>query len=136
RWLWHHLALRGDDLADARLGKTEQRVELAPREGHSFGGALHLDEPAVAGHHHVHVDLGAYVLGILEVEHRRAVYDADRDRSGGLQHRMLRERAGRDETAARVVQRDPSAADRCGPRTAVRLQHVAVDGDLHVGHQP
>ena len=43
---------------------------------------------------------------------------------------------GRDEPAARVVQRDPPAADRRGARAAVGLQHVAVDGELHVGHRP
>ena len=32
----------------------------SPREnGDALGGALHLDEAALAGHHHVHVDLGA-----------------------------------------------------------------------------
>ena len=89
RGLRDHLALRGDDLGDAGLGEPEQRVEVAAREREPFGGALHLDEALVAGHHDVHVDLGAHVLGVLEVEHRRAVDDTDRDRGARLQHRML-----------------------------------------------
>ena len=44
------------------------------------------------------------------------------------------ERARLHEARARVVQRDPAAADRRGARAAVGLQHVAVDRDLHVGH--
>ena len=32
------------------------------------------------------------------------------------------------------MQGDVPAADRRGPRAAVGLQHVAVDGDLHLAH--
>ena len=40
-----------------------------------------------------------------------------------------------DEPRARVVQRDVAAADRRGARAAVGLEHVAVDGDLHLAHR-
>ncbi len=52
-----------------------------------------------------------------------------------------REHARLDEPGQRVVERDVGAADRRGPRSAVRLEHVAVDGDLelakgdHVAHR-
>ena len=40
-------------------GEGEQLVERGARERRALGGGLHLDEAAVAGHHHVRVDLGA-----------------------------------------------------------------------------
>ena len=46
-------------------------------ERRALGGALHLDEPAVAGGDDVHVGVGADVLLVAEVEDRRAVDDAD-----------------------------------------------------------
>ena len=42
------------------------------------------------------------------------------------------QRARLHEARARVVQRDVAAADRRGARAAVGLEHVAVDGDLHL----
>ena len=36
--------------------------------------------------------------------------------------------------ASEQVQRDPAAADRCGARASVGLEHIAVDGELYVGH--
>src|SRR3954471_3992430 len=134
RRLGDHLLLRGDNLDDAVLREAEQRVELGARERDALGGSLHFHEAAVAGHHHVHVALGAHVFGVLEVEHRCAVDHSHRDRGDGPQNGMLLERAVRNETAARVVQRDPPAADRRGARAAIGLQDVAVDGELHLGH--
>ena len=83
------------------------------------------------GHHHVHVDLGAGVLDVGEVEHGLAVDDADRDRGAALGERVGLDRA-RDCTrrAQRVVQREVAAADRRGAGAAVGLEHVAVDDDL------
>ena len=46
------------ELSDAELGKAQHLVELAPCERHAFSCALHLYEPALAGHDDVHVDLG------------------------------------------------------------------------------
>ena len=68
-----------EDLGDPVLGQTEQVVELGPRERQPLRRPLHLDEAARPGHHHVHVDLGPDVLGVLEVEHGHGVDDADRD---------------------------------------------------------
>ena len=67
----------------ARSSSDSQRV-AAERRG--LGRALHLDEPAVAGLDDVHVDVGARVLLVGEVEQRLAVHDADA--------------GGRDEVAA------------------------------------
>ena len=61
-------------------GEREQVVEVRARERRALGGRLDLDEAAVAGHDDVRVDLGAGVLGVVEVEQRHAVDDAARDR--------------------------------------------------------
>ena len=70
-------ALLLDQLPDAAVGQVEQRVQRFAPEGHRFGGSLDLDEAAVAGHHDVHVDFGARVVLVFEVEQRLAVDDAD-----------------------------------------------------------
>ena len=72
----------------------------SPREnGDALGGALHLDEAALAGHHHVHVDLGARVLRVVEVEARQRVDDPHRDR-GALVGERVRRASSRPRRAA------------------------------------
>ena len=97
----------------------------------AFGGALHLDEAAGAGHHDVHVGVAGRVLGVVEVEHRRAVDDADRHRGDEVAQRR-RARACRcaQQPRDRVVRsatKAPVIAARA--RAAVGLQHVAVERD-------
>src|SRR6266849_8618171 len=84
-------ALEPDEAADAGLGDHQQRVEPGAAEGHLLGGALDLDELAGAGHDHVHVDLGARVLDVVQVEHGLTVDDADADRANAVadRHRKL-----------------------------------------------
>ena len=56
-------------------GRARRAVKVAPS-----AGGLDLDEVPGAGHDHVHVDLGARVLDVGQVEQRRAVDDADAHR--------------------------------------------------------
>src|SRR4051794_12059870 len=49
---------------DARLTQREQLVQRRARERGALGRGLHLDQPAVAGHHDVRVHLGGRVLGV------------------------------------------------------------------------
>src|SRR4051794_9943611 len=65
------LLLSPDELDSAR-GQAEQLVELVASEGHLLCGRLHLDEPSVARHHDVQVDVGLRVLGVVEVEQELA----------------------------------------------------------------
>ena len=107
--------------AAARSSSSSSRSRV---ERHALGRRLHLDEPAVAGHHDVHVDVGGRVLGVVEVEQRLAVDDADRDgrdRAG--------ERLREAEAVERALRRDVRAADRRAARAAVGLEHVAVEPD-------
>ena len=118
------LGLRDRDLLDPGLRQLEQLVEANAGEGHLLRGRLHLDQPPVAGHDDVHVDLGGRVLGVVEVEQRHAVDDADRDR-GDRPRQRLRE----PEPVERATRRDVGAADRGAARAAVGLEHVAVELD-------
>src|SRR5262249_40709498 len=71
------LALLLDQRLDAFVREAHQRVERAAIEGLSFGGALQLDEAAVARLHEVHVDLGLRILLVGQVEQSRAADDSD-----------------------------------------------------------
>ena len=122
-------SLRADQLADALGGEREQAVHLVARERRAFGGALHLDEAAGPGHDDVHVGVAARVLDVLEIEHRRAVDDADRDRRDEVADRRARELALPDQPRHRVVRGDEGAGDRGGTGAAVGLHDVAVERD-------
>ena len=91
-------------------GQRQQVVQMRAGERRALGRRLHLDEPAVAGHHDVRVDLGGRVLGVVEIEQRRAADDSRRDgRDGAGQRRPLelrrRRSAWRRRAAARPSRR-------------------------------
>src|SRR5919198_5613810 len=71
--------LRLPDRLDPRRRQIEQLVQVVAVEGRALGRRLHLDEPPVAGHDDVQVDLGARVLRVVEVEQPLALDDPDRD---------------------------------------------------------
>src|SRR5579884_4259069 len=50
------------DQPDPSLRQRQQLVQALPRERILLGRRLHLDQPAVAGHHDVHVGVGVRVL--------------------------------------------------------------------------
>src|SRR6185437_8760860 len=60
------LPLRGGELVDPDRREIEQLVEPGAIERDLLGGRLHLDEPAVAGHDDVQVDVGVRVLRVVE----------------------------------------------------------------------
>ena len=95
---------------DAVLGEREQLVEVGAGQRRALGGRLDLDQPALAGHHHVGVDLGARVLGVVEVEQRDAVDDAAGDRG---------DRAG-ERHGGRVARRRPAGGRRARARRSRR----------------
>src|SRR5438270_4415814 len=131
------LLLCARDLGDSGGGEVEQCVETGTVEGDPLRGRLHLHESVVSGHDDVHVDLGLGVLCIVEIEHRLAVDDADRDgcdRSG--------QRPAEPEPVEGPAGRDVRAADRSAACAAVRLEDVAVDPEralaerVEVGDRP
>src|SRR5262245_58494309 len=76
-----------DELLDALIGEVEQRLELVAAERHAFRRALDLDELTRSGLDDVHVDLGAAVVVVGEIEERLAVDDADADRGDEIDQR-------------------------------------------------
>src|SRR5881394_498573 len=70
-----HLAQPGD----AHLGEAEQLVKRGTGEWRLLRRRLHLDQTAVAGHHHVGVDFGVGFLAVVEIAERPAVDHADTD---------------------------------------------------------
>src|SRR5437868_9032462 len=118
------LLLEALQILDPGRREIEQLVEPLALERHLLGGRLHLDEPAVARHDDVDVDLRIRVLRVVEVEERDAVDDADRDR----RHRAG-ERLREAEPVEGAPRRHVGAGDRRAARAAVRLQDVAVEVD-------
>src|SRR2546423_5627324 len=125
------------DPRDAGLREVEHLVERGPRERRPLRRRLHLDEVTFAGDDDVHVHLGARVLGVVEVEERLALDDADRDRGHGGG-----KGAAQAEAVERPVRGDVRAGDRGAARAAVGLEDVAVDPEralaerLEIDHRP
>ena len=114
---------------DAVLRERQQVVQVRARERGALGGRLDLDEPAVAGHDHVGVDLRRGVLGIVQVEQRDAVDDPARHGGDAAGERRAGEATVLHQLADGELERDVAAGDRGAAGAAVGLQDVAVDVD-------
>ena len=125
------------ELADALVGELDQRRRARAVERLPFGRALHLDEPAVAGLDDVHVDVGARVLVVGEIEQRLAVDDADAGGGDVVGERNRRGCSRRSRIFSSASASATNAAgDRRGARAAVGLDHVAVDPDRPFAERP
>ncbi|CDZ88481.1 conserved hypothetical protein [Rhodococcus ruber] len=115
---------------DAGERGVEHLVEGGAGERRTFAGALDLDEGAGVGGDDVHVDLGAHVLLVGQVETDAAVDDADAHGGDGARDGLRVGEAARSaEPRDGVGERDVGAGDGGGAGAAVGLQDVAVDGD-------
>ena len=76
-------SLDAEKLADAFFGVIKHLAQLSAGVGFVFGGGLGFDEAAVGQHDDVHIDSGARVFFVGEVEQDVAVDDTDR---GGGDH--------------------------------------------------
>ena len=121
---------RSTSLAMPFFASASRLQELLLGERDLLRGALHLDDPPGAGHHEIGVGVGFRILGVVEIEHRRAVADAAGDRRHVVAQRIVAEHVARLHPGDAIVQRDPAAGDRGGAGAAVGLDHVAVDRDL------
>ena len=95
----------------------------------ALGRALQLDEATTIGHHDVHVGLGLGVLGVVEIEHRRPFVQPDRHRRDLPVQRAAGQLAPRQQPRNGIRQRDVGTGDRRRARTAIGLQHVAIERD-------
>src|SRR6478609_6093611 len=125
------LFLELGEVGAAGGGEVEEGVELVAVEGLGLGGALDLDEAAVAGADDVHVGLGADVLLVAEVEEGGAVDDADADRGDGAGEGLA---AVLDDLLALgpgdgVGEGDVGTGDGGGAGASVGLEDVAVEDD-------
>src|SRR5215210_2105406 len=118
----HGALLRLGDRLDPCGGQVEHLVELVAGVALALRGRLHLDQPPVAAHDDVEVDLCARVLRVVEVEQRRAV-----DNSEGNAGDRVRERLAEPEAIERPAGSDVGAGDRRAAGSAVGLEDVAVD---------
>src|SRR5918999_5322589 len=123
----HRFLLRGAEALDARGGEREQLVERRARERCALGGGLDLHQAAVTGNHHVGVDLGGRVLGVVEVEQGLPVDDPARHRRHRPVERHPVELPPADESAQGELERHVATGDRGAASAAVGLEHVAVD---------
>ena len=121
---------RSTSLVTPLRASASSAEELLLGERDLLRGALHLDDIARAGHDEIGVGVGLRILGIVEIEHRRAVADAAGDRRHVIAQRIGAQHFARLHPGDAIVQRDPAAGDRGGAGAAVGLDHVAVDGDL------
>ena len=121
--------LGNEELTDALFGVVEHLVELGAGVGVLLGSGLGLDETAVGQHDYIHVDVGAGVLLVAEVEEGVAVDDAD---AGGGDH--LAQGRGLQGTGGYELfegdgQGYGGSGDGGGTGSTVGLENVAVEDD-------
>src|SRR3954452_15770984 len=98
--------------ADPELGQPQQLVERGAGERRPLRRRLHLDQAAVAGHHHVGVDFGVGVLAVVEVTEGAAVDHPDADGGDGAGQRQRVERFLVNQLLEGLPQGDEAAGDR------------------------
>lgn len=121
--------LGGEELADAGFGDVEHLGELGAGVGVFFGGGLGFDEAAAGEHDDVHVDGGAGVFFVAEVEEDVAVDDADGGGGDHLGEGCDLEGSGDDELVEGDGEGDGGSGDGGGAGSAVGLEDVAVEDD-------
>ena len=99
-----------NQLRDAMIGEIEQLRQRIASERHRFRRSLHLDEPPIPRLDDIHVDIGARVVVVGEIEQRLAIDDADA-RGGDV----VRQRNGTNDIAlAELLDRERQSDERAG----------------------
>src|SRR5262249_49573366 len=92
--------------------------------------ALDLDELTRSRPYDVHINFGSGVLCVVKVEQRAAADDPNRNCGNVVRDRY---RAGHFSLVVKLsqgqYQGNKSTRDRCGARSAVRLDHITIDID-------
>src|SRR3954464_11871654 len=122
--------------ADPELGQAQQLIQRGARERRPLRRRLHLDEAAVAGHHHVGVDFGVGVLTVVEVAEGAAVDEADADGGDRAGQRQRVQSFLVNQLLEGLAEGDVAAGDRRAAGAAVGFEHVAVDIHAAFPHRP
>jgi hypothetical protein len=132
----HDRALLLDELRDAVIRQIEQRHQRLAAERLGLRRSLHLDVPPAAGFHDVHVDVGAAVVLVGQIEQRFAADNPDAGRGDVVVQWNRLQDVARPQLLQRQRQRDEGAGDGRRPRAAVGLNDVAVDPDRPLAERP
>ena len=95
----------------------------------ALGSALYLDESAAAVHDHVHVRFRVRIFGVVQVEHRCAAVDAHGHGRDLAVEWVRAYGPPLQQSVDGIRQGHEPASDGRRSSTAVRLQHIAIDGD-------
>ena len=115
--------------ADTLRAHIQQRIQFRLREGASLARALQLNELALFVHDDVHIHLRAAVFLIAQIDAGRIIHHADGNCRDLMRNRRAQELALVQQLADRAHERHHCAGNRRGARSAVGLQHVAVQRD-------
>ena len=126
---FRHGLLLGDQVLHALFGERDHLRQLLVVEDLVFGGGLDFDHFVAGGHDEVHVDVGARVFFVGEVEQDFSVDNSHADGGDEILERDCGQRSGIDQLFQSEAERDECAGDRRGARAAVGLDDVAVDPD-------
>src|SRR5437879_12456208 len=103
--------LRDDQLFDALVRERQHGVELRALVWGAFRRRLQLDQAPILDHDAVQVGRGLEVLGVVEVEHRRALDDAAAHGGKVLPDRQLAHHAHVLHSFDRHVKREERSRD-------------------------
>ena len=111
------------------FSQREQAVHLRTRESQALRCALHFHKMSRARHHHVHVGVAGCVFGVFQIQQRHALHDAHRDGGHGSDDGRLGNLACSQQAIDSVLGRDKSTGNGSGTRSAIGLQHIAIELD-------
>ena len=118
-----------DQCGDPLPGKINHGLQFVGAEGMAFGRALDFDEGTGIIHDHVHIGFGAGIFGIVKVQDRYALVDADGDGGDVTVYRVLLQHVASLHVTYGVDQGHVTAGDRRRTGAAIRLQDITVDDD-------
>ena len=121
--------LGGEQFADPFFGVVEHGGELGAGVGDALGSGLGFDQAAIGEHDDVHVNVGAGVFLVGEVEQDVTVDDADRGGGDHLAQRRGFEGARGDQLSERKSEGDRGPGDGGGAGPTIGLEDVAVEDD-------
>lgn len=132
----YRLPLEPHQLFDSLLPQLEQTVHLFARERRALGRPLEFDEAAIAGANDIHVNFGAGIFVVFEIEQRRPVNNSDADRGNFADDGRFIDLLFVHQSFAGNREGHIRAGNCCGAGAAVSLKHVTVEGNRPFTQSP